>query len=66
VKKLNEGIVRTVTLVDGCHLSKDIKFTCNIFINLHCHCLGGDLVRRYIGKYIDGKVGRWVGRWASR
>jgi hypothetical protein len=32
VKKFNEGIVRMVTLVDGCHLSKDIKFTCNTFI----------------------------------
>jgi hypothetical protein len=23
---------------------------CNTFINLHCHCLGGDLMYRYIGR----------------
>jgi hypothetical protein len=25
---------------------------------MHCHCLGGDLVCRYIGRQVDGKVGR--------
>ncbi len=32
VKRFNEGIVRMVTLVDWCGLSKDIKFICNTFI----------------------------------
>jgi hypothetical protein len=32
VKKFNEGIARTVTLVDWCNLNKDIKFICNTFI----------------------------------
>jgi hypothetical protein len=32
VRKLNEGIARTVTSIDWCGLSKDIKFICNTFI----------------------------------
>ncbi len=32
VKKFNEGIARTVTLVDWYSLNKDIKFICNTFI----------------------------------
>jgi hypothetical protein len=32
VRKFNESIARTVTLVDWCVLSKDIKFICNTFI----------------------------------
>ncbi len=35
---------------------------CNTFINLHHHCLGVDLMCRYIGRQVDGKVGKWVGR----
>jgi hypothetical protein len=34
----------------------------NIFINLHCHCLGGDLARKYISRQVDGKVGKWVSK----
>jgi hypothetical protein len=32
VRKFNEGIARTVTSVDWCGFSKDIKFICNTFI----------------------------------
>jgi hypothetical protein len=32
VRKFNESITRTVTSVDWCVLSKDIKFICNTFI----------------------------------
>jgi len=32
IEKFNKHIVRTVTIVDRCGLSKDIKFICNIFI----------------------------------
>jgi hypothetical protein len=31
VRKFNKGSARTVTSVDGCGLSKDIKFICNTF-----------------------------------
>jgi len=32
LKKFNKGIVRTITSMDWCCMSKDIKFTCNTFI----------------------------------
>jgi len=32
LKKFNEGIARTITLMDYCGLKKDIKFICNTFI----------------------------------
>jgi hypothetical protein len=32
VRKFNENIARTITLVNWCVLSKDIKFICNTFI----------------------------------
>jgi hypothetical protein len=38
----------------------------NIFIDVHHHCLGGDVMCKYIGRYLIRKVGRWVGGWAYR
>jgi hypothetical protein len=32
MKKFNDGFARTITLVDWCGFSKDIKFICNTFI----------------------------------
>jgi hypothetical protein len=32
LRKFSEGIVRMVTSMDWCGLSKDIKFICNTFI----------------------------------
>jgi hypothetical protein len=32
IDKFNKGIARTITLVDWCGLSKNIKFICNTLI----------------------------------